>query len=227
MTTNELIYSVKELLKNHSDDSLVSNTHILHLFNAQRAMFLRQLYSKRSKAFDSSAIQSFCMPMEMVDKGLCGITTDCFVLRSTDRIPTVLSIRNRGTITYIGPSMVGAEAFDIVKPSEINSCMQDKYATTTAFIQDGYVYVSGVSPAVARIKCLKVEGIFEDPMELENCNTCEGCNTSKESHCFTLESTYPVPGHLVSLMTKEVLKSFILTHKLEDQRDVTNNSTPE
>jgi len=227
MTTNELIYSVKELLKEHTDDSLISSSHILHLFNAQRAMFLRQLYSRRSKAFDVSAIQSFCMEMELVDRGLCGITTDCHVLRSKKKLPQPLDVRNRSTISYIGPAMVGAKPFDKVKAKDINACMADKYATITAFIQDDYIYVTGTAPSVKLLECIRVEGIFDNPADLENYGTCKTCNTSQESHCFTLESTYPVPGHLVAPMTKEVLKSFILTEKLEKNRDTENNSVPE
>jgi len=167
------------------------------------------------------------MEMELVDRGLCGITTECFVLRSKKKLPQPLDVRNRSTISYIGPALVGAKPFDKVKARDIDACIADKYSSKTAFIQDDYIYVSGKDISVKLLECVRVEGIFDNPADLEDYGTCKGCSTSQESHCFTLESTYPVPGHLVAPMTKEVLKSFILTDKLEKTRDTENNSVPE
>lgn len=227
MKTNELIYSIKELLKDHTDDSLISNRHILHLLNTERAMLLRQLYSARGKAFDVAAIQSMCLEMELVDKATCGITTDCYVLRSKERIPEPLSVKSRNTITYIGPSVVAGKGFDIIKSSQADVCVADPYTQNTAFVQDGYIYVTGKSPAFKLISCIEVRGIFEDPSSLEDKVTCNSCNTQNKTHCFTIESTYPVPGHLVPVMTQSIVKMLLATKKLETVRDKDNNSVPE
>lgn len=227
MTRNQIVYSIKELLKDHTDDSLLSNDHIIYLFNTYRAKFLRQLYSDRAKAFDESVMQTVCLDMEPVDRGTCGVTTNCYVLRSTQKLPALITIKGRSAISYVGPAIIGANGFEIVKPSTINTCMDDEYASTSAFIENGYVYVVGTQPAHLLIKCVRLNGLFDSPEDLADYFTCTSCGDASKKPCVTEETPYPVPGHMISDISQEVLKLYMATYKVEEQRDKDNNSVPE
>jgi hypothetical protein len=220
-TRLELIYNVKELMKDHTDDSLMSDRHILFLHDLFRARLLRQLYSDRSKGLDDSAMQDICLEMQLVDKGLCGITTPCTVARSVKRLPELLSLKGRNALVKVAPAVVGAKPFEIIQEGEVNSTIEDKYSYTSAFISDGYVYMVEKTPAAKLIKCISITGIFDTPNELEEHYNCCGCS-DKQTPCVTDETQYPAPGHMLSDISESVLQSFLRT--IQVPRDEDNDS---
>ncbi len=226
-TRAELIFSVKELLKDHTDDTLIADEHVLFQIKAYRAMLLRQLYSDRSKAFDDAAKQTFCADMVLTDPGICGIDTGCFILRSEEKIPGLLSVKGRSALTRVGPPIIGLPGYELVTPEAIKQCMDDPYSGNTAFVMDNYLYLVGRGVATKLIKCVSVTGIFEDPEKLEYLSSCDSCGTSKVTPCYTDESELPMPSHLIAPITQMVVKDFIGVEKLEDRRDTDNNSVPE
>lgn len=226
-TRAEMIYSVKELLKDHTDDTLISEEHILFQIKAYRAMLLRQLYSDRSKEFDDAAKQTFCADMKLTDPGICGIDTGCFILRSEEKIPGLLSVKGRSALTRVGPPIIGMPPYEVVNETEINGCMQDPYSGTTAFIMDDYLYLVGRAVSTKLIKCVSVQAIFEDPEKLEYLNTCDSCGSNVEEKCFTDDSELPMPSHLISMIVSMVVKDFIGTEKMEERRDTDNDSVPD
>lgn len=221
----EIIYNIKELMKDHTDDSLMSDRHILFLFTTHRAKFLRQLYSDRAKGLDSSASQTLCLNMIKVDKGTCGVTTDCFITRSKEKLPNLLSLRGRSALMSAGPAVVGTSKFDVVQAQDASICMDDPYATTSVFIQDNYLYVIGPTIASSLIKCIRVEGIFDNPSILEVYNNCCGCEDTPDP-CVTDLTEYPVPGHMVPDINQAVLRDFLSTYNVTASRDTDNDSVP-
>lgn len=226
MTRLEIVYNIKELLKEHTDDSLVSNDHILFLFGTYRAKYLRQLYSDRAKAIDNSALQTLCLSTSPVDRGTCGVTVDCEIVRTKNQIPDLLSIKGRPALTFVGPPIIGASGFDRISNGQVNSCMTDSYSTTSFFIDNGYIYIVGTEPAVKQIKCIRVKGIFENPTDLEGFSSST-CDSISIDPCVSDETDYPIPAHMVADINVAVLKNFIVTEKLEQTRDKDNNDVPE
>lgn len=224
-TRLEIVYSIKELMKEHTDDSLMSDKHILFLFDTHRAKFLRQLYSNRAKALDNSAKQQLCLNMETVDRGVCGIDTGCTIRRSKKRIPDLLSLQGRSALISAGPAVVGSKKFEVLNASSVAQIMNDKYASTSVFIDDGYLYMAGYSPAEMLLKCVRIEGVFSNPNELEGFLNCCGCEDTAEA-CITDETTYPVPGHLLPDLSQAVLKDFLTTLQVSMARDIENDSVP-
>lgn len=225
-TRTELVYSIKELLRDHTDDSLISERHILFLIGNYRAKYLRQLYSNRAKAFDDSAKQCVVLEMAKADPATCGLSTGCTVLKSKRKLPNLLSVRGRSTLTYVGPAIYGTKAFEQIDSQDAASYIEDKFSNIATFIESGYVYVIGAAPAVKLIDWVRVEGIYDNPESLEGFKSCE-CAPDVESNCVTDWTEYPIPGHLISDVTQEVLKNYVATKKLEEIRDKDNNSVPE
>lgn len=221
----EIVYNIKELMKDHTDDTLMSDRHILFLFKTYRAMFLRQLYSDRAKGLDDSAIQSLCLDMEPADRGVCGINTDCYINRSKKRLPNLLSLRGRAALKSVGPAIVGSPNFDIIDARDAAICMADPYATNSVFVDDGYLYVVGPTPAVKLMKCMRVQGVFDDPEALEEFSNCCNCSAT-EAPCVTDETEYPVPGHMIPQINDAVMKEFLQSLNVTAFRDTDNDSAP-
>lgn len=223
-TKLEILYNIKELMREHTDDTLMSDRHILFLFGMHRAKLLRQLYSDRAKELDSSALQTLCVGMETVDKGLCGITVNCNIKRSKVKVPDLLSLKGRSALVSAGPPMVGSNKFDLINNVNVNAVMADEYATTSVFFEDDYLYVIGPVPAAELVSCIRITGIFDSPMELENFSST--CPTQKFTPCVTDDTEYPIPGHMIADVTQLVLKDFLTTLNVVQIRDIENDSTP-
>ena len=226
-TRAELIFSVKELLKEHTDDSLIADAHVLFQIKAHRAMLLRQLYSDRAKEFDDAAKQTFCATMERTDPGICGIDTGCFILRSKEKIPGLLSVKGRSALTRVGPPIIGMPAYELAKPETIKQCMEDEYSSSTAFIMDDYLYLVGRGVATKLIKCVSVTGIFANPEDLEELSACDTCGSDEVTQCFTDDSDMPMTAHLIGPVVSLTVADFAKVNPLEDKRDKDNNSVPE
>lgn len=226
-TKNELIYSVKESLSEFTDDSLLSNEHIFFQIKSMRALLLKQSYAKTNKQFDDSVIQTLCMEMEEVDTGLCGNTTNCTILRTKERVPTTISVQGRSTLTRVGPPIIGTKAYDIIDARDMEVILKDPLGDTSAFLQDGYLYLIAKSISVKNIKCISVSGIFEDPEDLEDFYTCASCTSSTKVACYNEDMEVPMPAYMVSTILEQIVKSKAILRKIAEGRDTDNNSVPE
>jgi len=225
-TERELIYSIKEFLKDHTDDSLISNEHLFFQIKAFRNTLLRQLYSDRARKFDFTATQQFCMEMEVTDSGLCGAKTGCKIVRSVKKLPSLLSVKGRSALISVSPPIVGSKPYDIIDSEHIQDCLDDPYATNSAFVHDEYLYLVGNSPAISLVKCVSVVGIFENPEALKDYTTCESCGSSTKEACYTPDREFPLPGFLITPVIKEVLNEFLPVEKLKAFRDKDNDGEP-
>jgi hypothetical protein len=222
----ELVYNIKELLKEHTDDSLVSDRHIMFLYDMYRTKMLRQLYSNRSKALDSSAVQAMCLEMEEIDKGLCGITVNCKVFRSKQKLPSLLSLRSRSALVGAAPSFFGSKKFEIIDREDVEVHQEDKYSGDAIYFQDGYaVAVAGEVDNAMLIECIRFEGVFDKPSELEEYSNCCGCDATAEP-CLSDDTEYPIPGHLLSDVSQLVLNDLLGSKRIEQIRDTDNDSVP-
>ena len=224
-TKAEMIYSVKELLKDHTDDTFIIEEHVSFQIDNMRTMLLRQLYSDRAKKFDAAASQTFCIGMEQVDNGLCGARTNCTVLRSTEKIPGLLSVKSRSSLIRVGPPVIGTKAYDMVDPAYLGECIDDPYGSHAIFIENEYLYLVGSSIAAKLIKCVSVTGIFEDPEALAELNN--SCDNQNSGSCYTVDTDYPVPAFMIGTIIQEVVKLYVKVKPLEQHRDTDNNAVPE
>ena len=101
MTYDEVLYDLKEDLNINSDDrSLdIPDANLLFKYSTQRAFIIQKTYDRGTITIDEDLIQRILVPMLPVDKGICGIETDCLINRSVDlylvsHSKTVLGVRN-------------------------------------------------------------------------------------------------------------------------------------
>lgn len=223
--TSQIIYDVKELLNIYVDDTIYDDRHILYLYNLKREKYLRQLYDDKSRNFDKITMQSLCLTLEETDKGLCGIDVGCTVLRSTQIIPKLLSVRNRETLISATPPMVLSRSFKVIDFNQAISILDRPYSKSIYVTVDpeGYVYVFSNIPEYKLLSCIYLTGIFSTPSELEEYINCCTCETVVES-CFTLDSDYPAPAYVIDAARDEIVKLLIGT-KEQIKPDSENDSS--
>lgn len=207
---SELTYSVREGIKEFSDDTEVDDRYIMYLYNIKRVKYLRQDLNNFQKSIDSSIQQSFCIELEEVSTSDCGLDIDCnTILRSVKKIPKAIETYTKLSINKIKPSDKLAVPFNFITKERLVYLSDSPFSKAVySFIDsDGYVYATSKSD-IRMLSCLHITGIFEDPLELRNFSNC--CDCDEPTPCFDMNNTeYPLQLHYVDLIRKEIINELL------------------
>ncbi|MGK2864912.1 MAG: hypothetical protein ACSLE0_23470 [Chitinophagaceae bacterium] len=215
----EIIYDVREALKEFADDSELDNRYITYLYNIKRAKYLRQELNNYNRRIDLSIQQSICLSMELVDGDDCG--EDCpKLLRSTLPVPTPLELHTKPAIISVKPTTKIAIPFNFITKQKIAFIDGAQFASGLySFLDDdGYLYVYSLSSAYKLLKCVTVTGVFANPLELADYPACCDC-TAFDSPCYDeMEDEYPLQPHFIDLIRMEIVKELAGLKQLPEDK---------
>lgn len=224
MNLNKIIYSVKEDLKDYTEDSELSNEYITYLYNIKRANYIRQDLNNYQKTTDLSITQSLCLELELVSVNECGLDFECDkILRSKQKVPNTLDLHLKSSIISVKPTNRISIPFNFTTKQKVVYSKFSKFnnAIFSFLDDDGYIYLLSENTGHKLIDCITVTGIFEDPLELANYKNCCGCQDSL--NCFDESLTdYPLQAHYIDLIRKEIVEERLKL--LGVQIDKNNNS---
>lgn len=168
---NEDIYHIKEVLSHGiaSDDTRLSDRHIYHVLKYLRAKKIKEK-AERNTLLSPFLYQAVdCFPIEIAQPHDCGcIDTGCRVLKSTYNLPRYFTIRNRDLFEV--RTMFG----DKIDYIPITKAKNRKYRRVQGNGMYWYVHnkkLVVVDPHNA-LERVSIEGIFQDPLELAQINSC-------------------------------------------------------
>lgn len=218
-TFNEVIYSVRERIRQHTDDSDIDNRQILFELNVQRGLVYRNEYNKNNRTIDDEAKQIVCVPMEYTTAEACGCNDDCKYLRSSIKLPTFIELHDKIAITHVKSVEIGSIPFSYVSYSKFPFVGKNKYNKNAVFVTlhpSGYLYVKSANPNFKLIEKVLVHGIFENP--LEAAKLCDEANCPDD----IFESQYPAKSYILAYILDIVTNVFI--NKLQVPKDLINNA---
>lgn len=204
MTTfNELKYDILNIKSGgvSSDDDLLSLRQIGFWVINTRALLIRQDLEKK-RSISENIVQSLgCVPVAWVDSSeCCGLSTNCKILRTIDKIPQPVEIGMRDLITRVGPVDISKPGYSLI-PYNRSPFVSTRYNIPDAFYHDGYVYVLN-APFVEYIN---IQGVFEDPTEVAAFKNCDG------SPCYSDDDSFPISAHMIEAMKQMIIQVNIKT----------------
>lgn len=229
MLVENLLYDVREALKQYSDDSELDNRYILYLYNIKRAKYLRQDLNSFQKTVDQSITQTFCIGLEEVDLDQCGLNYACgTLLRTKTVIPRPIDLHTKTAITKVKPTSRLALSFNFITKDKAQFLDASPFVNAVyAFLDDdNYIYVYSNMESFKLIECITVSGVFQDPIELSNYSNCCNCKITAETTCFDLATTnYPLQPHYVDLIKSEIVNELASLKQIPEDRenDATDN----
>jgi len=220
---NEIAFDILELLKNSniSDDTDISLEHILFHVNVQRALALRQEYSKPGRKIDQHIVQDFgCLELEEVPSiDCCDISSDCYQLRTKRKIPQLLELHSGSALTRVGPANRLKPPYHIISLEQAPFTTANKFTGNEikALLLNDYIYV--IIPDVNQqgLQYINVRGVLSNPTALEGCE----CDCTGES-CFSYDDEYPINSWMLPYIKEQILKQFGVS--LSIPKDTDNNS---
>lgn len=196
-TYREIIYTVLDEIKSTSDDSHITEEHVLFLSDKMRALVLKQEYANKNKEIPKSNYQVLCLDLECEDGIECAGQKQ---LRSVQEIPDTMTIGTTSvtSVDYFSGNFayVSNERYKFVG---YNSYLKNQIYTTIS--PDNHLYMKSLNPQLMYLERVKVTGIFEDASKAAELE-CD------DDNCDILDKRYPLEEGLIptviELMVKEL-----------------------
>lgn len=223
ITFAKLIYDTMELLRAHRvvDDTDLAERQIMFHWANQRALWIRNEYNKPGRSIDPEIEQDLnCLELIEVDAAeCCQVEVDCIVLRTKERIPSLIELHDKVAITRVGPPNKFKLAFTFTNYNKAIYSMHNKYAKNQvyAFLLNGYIYILTNNLEAKLLDYINVRGIFEDPMDLRNF-ACENGDS-----CFDIDKAYPIKSWMIPYIREQVLNQLGVAMRVG--KDASNDAT--
>lgn len=159
-----------------------------------RAKLIRQDFERNPP--DRSVVQSIVMPLSSIDAAdSCLVVGGCKLLRTTNKVPRPVVIKNASPFFYVGPVVFSCDdnlPFSHATRTEIEFS-QYKANTSKAIrymYHNGYIYVTDCLR-----RYIRVDHPFEDPFAaMESC--VDGGN------CVDDDTEFPISGHMLDTILR-------------------------
>lgn len=223
-TYRELTYMVMDQIKAVSDDSFVTEEHILFLLKYYRLVFLKQKIDKEGIAniasLPSLYTQTICL--DLAPTNLIPGDNVCseLVLKSVQQVPD-LYVGSSPTIypiTYLLNSQ-----YSLVSKDRFKFVGHNKYMKNILYVtldDNNYLYLKSLNPQFVYLRKIKVSAIFNDPEKAaEYACDKDGASTP----CDILDTEYGLEGYMIPDVIKVVVADLLNT--TWRQQDQNNNAT--
>ena len=226
MKVKEIVYMVLDELHQYSDDSNITEEHIIFLAGRYRSFLLKQRYlSDLKKEIPESNYQTLCLQLEKKE-AIDGLPCEGgYYIRTTEKIPATLPIGNvRLTTTgnYYS-SEITYVSRDRMKYVGNNSWM--KNIIYASLDPSGRIYMTSQNPQFLYLDGgeLQVTGIFEDAEEASEYE----CDNKEEDKCDIMERKFPIEDALVAPLIELIVKELSpsVTAPEDEVNDASDNLT--
>ena len=226
MKVKEIVYMVLDELHQYSDDSNITEEHIIFLAGRYRSFLLKQRYlSDLKKEIPESNYQTLCLQLEKKE-AIDGLPCEGgYYIRTTEKIPATLPIGNvRLTTTgnYYS-SEITYVSRDRMKYVGNNSWM--KNIIYASLDPSGRIYMTSQNHQFLYLDGgeLQVTGIFEDAEEASEYE----CDNKEEDKCDIMERKFPIEDALVAPLIELIVKELSpsVTAPEDEVNDASDNLT--
>ena len=199
MTLDEIAYNLLNLVRGGrtSNDENISISQIKFNIKHYRAMFIRRDYARNGHVSKTIEQDLGCLKLKQVDASkCCDLPPTCTVYRTVYKLPRTVRFNFKDAFTFIGKPD-GTGTIPRVEPYEVEYLEYDKYTKghTKYYVIDEYIYVYRPKG----LEAINVRGVFEDPEEVFNFNTCN------DGPCYDPQSPYPLPADMVAQINQGIM----------------------
>lgn len=218
MKLREIVYMVLDELKLFSDDTDLTEEHVIFLVNKYRTFILKQRYSDIRKEIPSSNYQEICLDLtENEDNNPCDSNVG---LRSIQTIPDLMSIGNN---TVYPMNYYQGLKIAFISRERMKYVGKNKYLKNIIYCSlgpDNRLYLTSNNPQYVHLQKLRFNGVFEDAEEAAklSCNDNNG-----DTPCDPMDKEFPLEAALINPVIELTVKE--LTAAQYKIKDDVNNAT--
>jgi hypothetical protein len=219
---NSFIYELREIINQSNLDFIGDNRLLADFIINKRVKWFENTYNKFNKTIPQSYYQTIgCLKVIPTDISECNCDlSDCYVLRTEQKIPDFISLSDTELIHSVKPISVLARPFTLIQYNRVPYWGNSRYNTgaLAAFYYNGYMYFIGSNPtAIGLIDSVSIRGVFRDPRDLASVSNCDN------KPCFSSDDIFPLEERLWEYCKADILQNE-LNMKISTPEDLQNNN---
>lgn len=225
MLVKEFVYSVLDQLKNLSDDTIITEEHVIFLMKKYRAFLIKKEQEKNRGVQDAASefeTQQICLDLEKIPALDGEPCTGGYYLRTTKPIPKILEgYQPRAyPIDYYQGNHITFVSKDRMKYVGSNPYLQNIIYCSISPNLHLYLYSS--NPQFLYLKKLRMVALFED-FEEANELSCDDTPVP----CDILDMEVPMREHLVPTMLELIVKELSgAVYRPRDEHNSADDNLP-
>jgi hypothetical protein len=214
-TIGETVSRVRNVVKGVKQDAFLTDRFLYSLILKYARMYIKQQDDTMRLARMDSMFTSLCLDLIEVDKVECGcgsIESDCFFMRSKNKIPQIMEGSFGPIIRAVSSVDISHELFKTYPTiyTAMSKSSNFKYNKRKFYwILNGYIYIPDVSWEAVRL-----EAIWDDDISYLTCNTKE-CVTRQQQQS-------NIPDFLFAMVEQQVLNELGMTMKIPGETTQNN-----
>lgn len=217
-TIRELVYNLKEQIKDRSDDILLSDRQVEFMINYLREKLIVQQLQKGRSVSSNIKQDLGQVPVQIVDRNDGTITTDRTILRTVNKIPQPIELDQKDLLTYIG-GLDKQSPYTYKTKANAKWNKYNKYASKTPLVyySNGYIYITNCSNP--NLKYINIEGVFSNPRDVHKFKYPNG------NPCYNPDiDNYPISGRMIDIIM-DMIKTKELNLFMQIVEDSTNDAS--
>lgn len=218
-TYRELVYASSDLNKLLTDDSTITEEHILFLLAKYRNYILNQYFGTQKRVLGQGNYQNVCVDVDLTNNDFCGGET---MLKSVEKFPFTMTI---GRVDIAPPAGFYFSRIRFIDYNEFRYAGNNKYIRNEIYATigpDGYLYVKSNNTNAYHLRKFKVTAIFDDILEASKMECDDNCIVD---NCDILDKVFPIENSYIPGLLKAVQQDIISAALTP--RDDTNNASDE
>lgn len=225
MTALEIIYSIREGLKEYVDDTKFTDSFLLYRFNLERATYIRQQYNRIQRPVDQQLVQTFLIPVSEVDDSEYEptVSTLNLITRTDTPLPNLIELDHRTMLERVtGPSKLD-QPINIVSKERFYYAGSNDYDIELFFCYldgDNHIYLKSLDNEEAAIGHIAVSGVLENPLDVLNFDSYA---SGKDINTFN----YPIKSQTALMVIDTVIQKIANTKQLptDIENDAADDAT--
>lgn len=220
MTILEIIYDIKEKLKEYVDDTRYTDEYLLFEIDKMRSTLIRQQYDRLQRSVDEQIIQNFIMEVEEVDDLFPYSSTtnnEKEYIRTKIKLPRVIELGHRNMLESITLGSVFSESLNIVSNKRFAFSGNGDFDEDQIFVTlyNNYIYFKSKSCIEFTHDFIEVSAVLERPLEVLSFDSTQSNSTIETFQ-------YPISSTLAMVIVDEIVSKLANLKKLPTDKE--NNS---
>lgn len=221
MSPYEIIYAIREKLKEYVDDTRYTDTFLLYEIDLTRSYLLRSQYDRIQRAVDDQIVQTYIVDLEEVDISDSPLTNELSetIMRSTKPLPRSLELSHRNMIEKVTTGGKLDRQINIVTAKRFIYAGAGDYDGDQTFVMiDGsnYLYLKSNNNEDFTYETVSVSQILERPLEALGFNSID---SGADLNTFR----YPISNTLALALIDEIVVKLAKLKSLPSDQE--NNSS--
>lgn len=221
MKVKEITYMVLDLCKDASDDSYLTEEHVIFLLKKYRSFLIKKEQEKEKASTDVASefeYQQICLDLEKVEAIEGMPCTGGYYLRSTKPVPDLMPF---GTTRLYPSGSYYKGNIEFVTKDRFKYVGNNKWTQNIIYATldpSDRIYLTSANPQFLYLQQATLTGIFENPEDVADLE----CSNASDAACDILDKDFPLEDALVAPLVELVAKE--LSPSVPAPEDKENNA---